>query len=69
MQTVRERAEAICAKNNITMYRLSKLLDLDQVTLGQKKEGSKPMHWLLLRCEEEGLGYFERKLLERDGGK
>lgn len=69
MQTVRERAEAICAKNGVTMYRLAKLLDLDQITLGQKKEGSKPMRWLLLRCEEDGLDYFERKLQEREGAK
>lgn len=66
MKTIVERADAICARSGISRYRLAQLLRLDQSTLRQKVEGSQPMDWLLRRCEEEGLAYFEMK--ERELG-
>jgi hypothetical protein len=65
-RSVRERAEAICAANGIKPYRLAQLLRIMQRTLRQDTPGSQLMQWVLLRCEEEGLGYFEAK--ERDLG-
>lgn len=67
MASVRTRADAICAKNGISLYRLGQLLRVDQSALKRRTEGSQPLDWVLLRCEEEGLSYFERK--EDDLGK
>ena len=59
--TVRERADAICAKHFISKYRLAKLLRMRHSAFNQDTKGSQPMDWLLLRIEEEGLDYYERK--------
>lgn len=63
-KTVRERSDAICARHNISKYRLAKLLRMRHSAFDQDTEGSQPMDWLLLRIEEEGLEYFERKEIE-----
>lgn len=61
MASVRERAEAICEREGISMYRLAQLLRIAQIALSQSTEGSQPMQWVLAICEEQGLGFFEAK--------
>lgn len=66
-QSIRERVDAICTREDITLYRLAQLLRMDQQALRKDSEGKQPMRWVLQFVEDNGLSYFQKK--EEELGK
>lgn len=75
--TVRQRVDAICAAEKVrrgwggdkkySIYQLAKVLGVGQQTLKTNVPASALLDWVLLRCEEEGVGYYERITAKRSG--
>jgi len=76
-KTVRQRVDAICEQERLlrgwhentkySIYRLAKALGVNQQTLKTNVPASALLDWVLLRCEEEGVEYYERITAKRSG--